>query len=670
MSNAGGTQIKNPFICMNIVCPQGSYDPNIEAAKDDVLFEDQRLLLESVGAFFTRIFGDVRKENTSQNAAKARRGTKENAFELLLARKRSAVESIGSSEQRVLELSEDVEEGPLERSTGQPLHTQNRAIPEPLLHNSPVPLPYDLRSKPLSDEGLFYDEEPVQEKLQPRWRSNMYEVDEDYADEIAVDMSSKKTPSISSAKQTSERPHEVLDQLTAPQMNAPLQSPVLHPDPIALSSPDLNLLQDRSGSSFAPQHLTNHFEIATGAPQASIAFPPTPSSTAQYSRPGLAEALPRTQECGRLGEEMRARVRNINQTCDLIASSELDSPSSAPTFSGSPFRRGSSVLIQETMGNSHSFRGFTTARSIPLNGPSGERNRSMQFEHSKESSPVRRRGKTQKDTIASVQDMQRTWFDVEGSHRPELPRKAQNRDIREALASIKPPDKARKEGNMEFDGSSSHLKSSLSSVTMRPNLEEMLDYEQRKKLATKRRREILSHRDSTISFSGTHDGNLVKSTSVKSPHQNRYNAALAALHSSEETNTTSYSLAAGDPRGYLMRVMNQNSIGRQDSGRRPRTSLLPLESVSESLRLQNILLKLPIELASIQRGLHKLSSTDEYVSRGSLLNEAFQTNDNMAVIEHKLLAIIRTLYRLESGETPDLALDIEQSLRDHLSAGA
>ncbi|KAH4802986.1 hypothetical protein HBH61_180800 [Parastagonospora nodorum] len=42
------TAAKDPFFCMNIICPPDSYDPNIEPAKDDVMFEDGKVVLDAV----------------------------------------------------------------------------------------------------------------------------------------------------------------------------------------------------------------------------------------------------------------------------------------------------------------------------------------------------------------------------------------------------------------------------------------------------------------------------------------------------------------------------------------------------------------------------------------------------------------------------------------------
>lgn len=43
---------KDPFFCINIVCPPDSYDPNIEPAKDDVMFDDAQIVLDAINKLF------------------------------------------------------------------------------------------------------------------------------------------------------------------------------------------------------------------------------------------------------------------------------------------------------------------------------------------------------------------------------------------------------------------------------------------------------------------------------------------------------------------------------------------------------------------------------------------------------------------------------------------
>ncbi|KAF2831313.1 hypothetical protein CC86DRAFT_443052 [Ophiobolus disseminans] len=47
-SNLSLASVKDPFFCMNIICPSDSYDPNIEPAKDDVMFDDVDIVLSAV----------------------------------------------------------------------------------------------------------------------------------------------------------------------------------------------------------------------------------------------------------------------------------------------------------------------------------------------------------------------------------------------------------------------------------------------------------------------------------------------------------------------------------------------------------------------------------------------------------------------------------------------
>ncbi|MDI1488180.1 MAG: hypothetical protein OHK93_007454 [Ramalina farinacea] len=49
----------DPIICLNIICPRGSYDANIEPAKDDVLFTSPGTVLDSAEAFFKSVYGDL-----------------------------------------------------------------------------------------------------------------------------------------------------------------------------------------------------------------------------------------------------------------------------------------------------------------------------------------------------------------------------------------------------------------------------------------------------------------------------------------------------------------------------------------------------------------------------------------------------------------------------------
>lgn len=47
-ANPALANTKDPLFCLNIICPVDSYDPNIEPAKDDVVFGDESFILKMV----------------------------------------------------------------------------------------------------------------------------------------------------------------------------------------------------------------------------------------------------------------------------------------------------------------------------------------------------------------------------------------------------------------------------------------------------------------------------------------------------------------------------------------------------------------------------------------------------------------------------------------------
>ncbi|KAJ9229319.1 hypothetical protein DTO169E5_8897 [Paecilomyces variotii] len=51
--------LSDPFLCLHIRCPKGSYDANIEPAKDDVLFTDSPALISLSESLFKSVYGEV-----------------------------------------------------------------------------------------------------------------------------------------------------------------------------------------------------------------------------------------------------------------------------------------------------------------------------------------------------------------------------------------------------------------------------------------------------------------------------------------------------------------------------------------------------------------------------------------------------------------------------------
>ncbi|CAG8901430.1 unnamed protein product [Penicillium egyptiacum] len=89
--NESSKSVSDPFLCLQIRCPRGTYDVNIEPAKDDVLFEDRDVLLVLVEDLFHDHYGGLgRAEGRTSNQGKEDACTSDGGpggFELLMARK-------------------------------------------------------------------------------------------------------------------------------------------------------------------------------------------------------------------------------------------------------------------------------------------------------------------------------------------------------------------------------------------------------------------------------------------------------------------------------------------------------------------------------------------------------------------------------------------------------
>lgn len=89
LKSTSTTGLSDPFIYLNIRCPPGTYDPNIEPTKDDVLFDDGDAVIKSIENMLKRFYGELKSEERG-GKWKAPEVAKLNGFELLLARKPKA----------------------------------------------------------------------------------------------------------------------------------------------------------------------------------------------------------------------------------------------------------------------------------------------------------------------------------------------------------------------------------------------------------------------------------------------------------------------------------------------------------------------------------------------------------------------------------------------------
>ncbi|KAI6839339.1 hypothetical protein KC340_g12186 [Hortaea werneckii] len=167
LNAAGLESVKEPFIYMAIECPSVSYDPNVEPAKDDVLFEEPDKLIGIVRKLFGEVYPTERP--SSEATASAVQVHTNQAQEL----------------QRPTQSRFQVEDGgddfttSLERPRQKVINQKNAADDEgngALQQCTPVTID-DAQNLRGSDEHSL--------RPSPEFRSNMYGCDEDDLDPIS-----------------------------------------------------------------------------------------------------------------------------------------------------------------------------------------------------------------------------------------------------------------------------------------------------------------------------------------------------------------------------------------------------------------------------------------------------------------------------------------------------
>jgi DNA mismatch repair ATPase MutL len=81
----GVEKLQEPFIWLNLKCPEESYDANVEPAKDDVMFFHDAHVVEAVEEVLKEVYGELGEKSTRK--AKDSENTVSGGFEVLLARK-------------------------------------------------------------------------------------------------------------------------------------------------------------------------------------------------------------------------------------------------------------------------------------------------------------------------------------------------------------------------------------------------------------------------------------------------------------------------------------------------------------------------------------------------------------------------------------------------------
>jgi DNA mismatch repair protein MutL len=546
--------IKNPFLRLNITCPMGSYDPNVEPAKNDVIFINESIVLEIIENQFREVYGEP-KVVTSLLPRQLLKD-KFDVFELLLARNPPA------------SIANDLSSPPM-----------NELIPTQPLGTSILGISIGSIAKDLDaiEGSSVIENEGIDEPVDGRKRKWALDMSRDLTEEV------EGYAGRSGRSQKSQSTH--------------ISAPIVEDDPRNSLNPWI------IAKMTTPIQQRNQREITTTPVSYPVSRPvvdslPTPqhSSGSVASRPNI------------LSQGGTSRPRQTSPNNDVRS---LD----FPLVQNRPYQHPELGGIQrQSLGpNKRSLTGEFDDEVL-LDGDNSEVFR------------------PRNDFISARNVGDAALLSPPASLGPRNPRSLSKpfvppmRKSTESI-SLNTVDSLRQTKLATDYAASRSCNGIPQGVTVQqpnPDLEWSMEFEHRKELASRRRRDELRAAALEVNNSDKHE---VLHTS---PHKNRYLAAIATLEAGHPITSNSgtvkepfkTSLPDGDPRAYVMR--RQMSVMAHKAGEGPKmirakSNKLPLENIPENEKTHNILLKLPADMDRLQRVAKELMKSDTYVKEGTAI---------------------------------------------------
>lgn len=711
----GTNVVKDPFLCLNLVCPSTSYDVNVEPAKDDILFVNADSVIGIFECFLKSVYGELRVPPSLSTKSRSP-DQRPRGFDVLLATKSQPGSKI--SKQLVYNAQPANRNGVNATSMlsagFEPAHTGCDGLP-PLTNSNGVSVQsheeaeLDGRNLQIDNSSAVADEvaisngpfHPVSESsaAKPRqgWQRDMYGVNEDDLDEPygPQEDGSQLQDSQDSDEEAGLHDASISNPWAIAKLNAPLRR--INKEKRAGADMESNnqLLTPRHqagelGKATARQvheilrgSNTSNFGLPTPARemgcQVTSKIPQNPSSPEKYP---FADKIwgKSDRKIASSKHTSFPKTRNGCGALDTWVLKPIDS-GSVTTRSACPF---DDDMQDPNMPVQTPTRNFVSARALPMGTPL-----SVVPERASKSTRNRSPGKKirtgrNKPFISPVNEPSRVWLNMEpkGNSISSQPAPAQSVDAVAASNGIR----FDREDQDSATGSSPTRSISL----VHPDLAAAMDYETRKQAALQhwkvnQRRKAVP-KDLVLSS----ENEPSCSSSKKSPHQNRYSRAVANLHSLDSRAASLEpqppSFQPGDPRAYLLRTQEDNETTCQgfpnDSSKRSRnrrkTGLLPLETILSDRSTRDLILILDQEELGLKARLQPsrtggASICDEYINSGTTVG-AFSscTIHQVHAWEARVREMVVTLRRGTgeddgvAGERTDfLRLDIWASLQKH-----
>lgn len=720
-TTAGGDKAKivDPFLCLNIACPPGSYDANVEPAKDDVLFTNSDLLLEIVERWFHSIYGEV-QPISSRPSAKTASGLKPRGIEMLLARIEAPVECapsgispvVGStlsaprSEHRVNPHTQpssshmatsafdmSAAPPPYGNSDGNPGAFSHSIIDSPATDDTqtevrPGILPIHDSSAPRSSEECSLEPSsgaaPVKEM--PGWKGSMYAEDEGEEEEEEVEMHLQGRPR-SPVDLDLDGDEQELDVNTSnpwafARLNAAMRPSGRNKQ---LHTPGRQTGDVGNSTDLSSDDLQQH----VGPPLMG-----KPSRRLHQARSSPEAAYPTPSP---FPFPQKARGKRKADDASVVASS-----APAPSNKERHKRGALDTWVQRSLGGHEELddssntlqadqgppdlpypRDFVSARSLPQGGtPFSEIPDAPQRPRRRPAPQKQQQSNIEKPFVSPVNDPHRVWFDIREDplrKRPQKPRP--NHSHQDTTAA---PALILRDDEIEDDESSAEQLP----PPKHPDLAITLDYEARKQKASEAHKKALREQAAAAKLAVIAPADapnpLHPPHTTTSPHKNRQAKAIAALHTADlpppttpsphVEDITATALEPSDPRAYLLRMHRQGDRA-PGKPKRQKTAMLPLESLKEENYIGDLFLTVEdVDVGDVEADMKESGAWDTYVKSGDG-GEAFEDVgvEEIKRWEEKLRELVRGVYAVEGEggrDIVDVDMDLSKILQAHAAGPA
>jgi len=644
-------KLLNPLLCLNICCPPGSYDPNLEPAKDNVLFTDAGAILRMIERFFMHVYwekGGVATKGSTVGHLEAQ----EEGFELLLNRKsrasepdvvpfdrheRNKIPSSGRS--GVTPLGADLF---LEDSLHPPASTKLRALPNPTADTTGFLDRIEHGTTP-------FQEPPPSRKA---WKSTMYDGDED--DDVALE---------DVGELRSEMPEEY-DELAA--------KDIKHNNPWTIA---------KMNASIKPRMPVS--ERQNSGAVVDNGQPLTPARTGTERNVRLSPGQNTSWASPSTLPESNGPTHLPSPASTLYSAHELSSPTNLP-FSTNPWARhqnrtgpagpvdlqeqgsGPGVVGGHSQNNlNHSGPGFVSARSLPMGTPLVDipdiSQRPRKVQQRKQGGQRKQGAGLLKSLVPPINRSQRAWSETPPAQ--QLPRTQYPQPHRTTDDLNDFPTVHQQSGNLRSMAGGSSVQPVGS---MHPDLAVTIDFENRKEAAMQQRKAQLHQQtlDQVLRRDSEQQGSL--STSSNSPYKNRYNKAITALHATEEpVEQHKSAFEKGDPRRYLARELqaeekddHKDNSPQSHTLKRRKTAHMPFESIPAWEAVHNLRVAMNTTKRDLVDEGTRLAEWDGYIKSGEHPDGFDCTIEEAHSWDTILQDLIESKLEKEQGHTQGMSFDL------------